>query len=179
MYDFHEDRFNIVEKTAAGEMSIAKQPIPEEVDIVMTHGPPHGHHDNWRTGSGGCDMLMRALKRTKPQMHCFGYIYEGAGTSTLKCSKRNKTLLVNAAVMGGEDEPTDKSINMPIIVDLQVSRKCKAWYERSLTCLMIVVPISLCMSRSLKGVNCCPLAAKFSSSEEASTYHEQPHNQRS
>jgi predicted phosphohydrolase len=126
MYDFHEDRFNNAEQATPGKTSIAKQPIPEEVDIVITHGPPRGHHDKCRTGNARCDMLMRALERTKPQMHCFGHIHEGAGTSTLKWRDGKEILLVNAAVMGGEGDPTDKPTNMPIVVELKIPRTCEA-----------------------------------------------------
>ena len=113
-------------KLLQGKTSIAKEPIPEGVDIFMTHGPPRGYHDRCRTGNVGCDMLMRALERTKPQIHCFGHIHEGAGTSTLKWSNGKETLLVNAAIMGGENDPTDKPTNLPIIVELQLPGICTA-----------------------------------------------------
>jgi Icc-related predicted phosphoesterase len=71
-------------------------------------------------------MLMRALELTKPQMHCFGHIHEGSGTSTLKWRDGKETLLVNAAVMGGEGDPTDKPTNLAIVVELQIPRTCEA-----------------------------------------------------
>lgn len=123
MYEFNEDRFNSAEQVATGKTSIAEQPIRDGVDIVMTHGPPHMHHDKCSTGNAGCDMLMRALERTKPKMHCFGHIHDGAGTSTLKWEGGRETLLVNAAIMGGDGDPTDRLKNMPIIVELDLLKE--------------------------------------------------------
>ena len=125
-YDRNEDRFNNAEQTDTGKRSVAINPIPDGVDIVMTHGPPHMYHDVCNTGNAGCDMLMRAIERVKPKMHCFGHIHEGAGTSIIDwlAEKDNlstpakQTLLVNAAVMGGEEDSHDQPINVPIIVEM-------------------------------------------------------------
>ncbi|TGO21576.1 hypothetical protein BPAE_0212g00180 [Botrytis paeoniae] len=40
-YQINEDRFNDATQVAPGQISIATNHIPEGVDIVMTHGPPH------------------------------------------------------------------------------------------------------------------------------------------
>jgi Icc-related predicted phosphoesterase len=75
-----QDRFNTAEHVASGCHSIAQNPIPSEVDIVMTHGPPHMILDKTVHGdNAGCEMLLRALGRIRPLMHCFGHIHEGHG----------------------------------------------------------------------------------------------------
>ncbi|KAK4458202.1 Metallo-dependent phosphatase-like protein [Cladorrhinum samala] len=50
------------------------------VDVVITHGPPKGVLD--RTCSrqtAGCEHLFAAVARARPRMHCFGHIHEGWG----------------------------------------------------------------------------------------------------
>ena len=78
-YRSDEDRFNEHSRAAKGVTSIATDPIPEGVDIVMTHGPPKGILDLCPQGSVGCENLRRALHRVRPKMHCFGHIHEGYG----------------------------------------------------------------------------------------------------
>ncbi|CEJ86765.1 hypothetical protein VHEMI04199 [[Torrubiella] hemipterigena] len=55
-------------------------------DIVMTHGPPSGILDEARVAwhrfeveHAGCEKLLEAIKRAKPQVHCFGHIHEAWG----------------------------------------------------------------------------------------------------
>ena len=46
----------------------------------MTHGPPAGHLDIVRSGERvGCEHLKKALRRSRPQIHCFGHIHESWG----------------------------------------------------------------------------------------------------
>ena len=47
---------------------------------MMTHGPPHGILDATTTGEKvGCEHLLRAARRCKPRLHCFGHIHEAWG----------------------------------------------------------------------------------------------------
>ncbi|TKA66544.1 hypothetical protein B0A55_08498 [Friedmanniomyces simplex] len=54
--------------------------IDTAVDVVITHGPPHGvldyTHARKRAGSPS---LFAAVARSRPRMHCFGHIHEGWG----------------------------------------------------------------------------------------------------
>jgi len=55
------------------------------VDVVMTHGPPSSVLDAVRPGDHvGCEHLMRAMRRCKPKLHCFGHIHEGWGAQRLE-----------------------------------------------------------------------------------------------
>ncbi|KAI1033631.1 hypothetical protein LB504_012656 [Fusarium proliferatum] len=56
--------------------------IPEETDVVITHGPPQGVCDfAGMTGShAGCPDLRAAVARARPKIHCFGHIHEAWGT---------------------------------------------------------------------------------------------------
>lgn len=72
--------------------------IPEDVDVLITHGPPHGYGDrcadtNMQTRVG-CEDLIQALDRVKPKLHIFGHIHEDPGIW-----HRNETTLVNACVV--------------------------------------------------------------------------------
>jgi Icc-related predicted phosphoesterase len=64
--------------------------IPDDTDVLITHGPPNGILDecpDWhpRFGSNGkqvhagCEKLAEALPRINPKAHIFGHIHEGAG----------------------------------------------------------------------------------------------------
>lgn len=78
-YKPQEDRFNDAQQTK--RTSIATNPIPSGVDIVMTHGPPHSILDQVDGQNLGCANLLHAVSRTKPLMHCFGHIHEGHGAN--------------------------------------------------------------------------------------------------
>lgn len=74
--------------------------IPDDTDILITHGPPKGYLDDvldWARGGHinvGCEHILEAVQRIQPKLHVFGHIHEGSGLATL-----GKTLLVNASVM--------------------------------------------------------------------------------
>jgi hypothetical protein len=54
--------------------------IEEDVDVVVTHGPPIA----WLGGERyGCAMLMRRLWKVKPVLHVFGHVHQGYGVKTL------------------------------------------------------------------------------------------------
>lgn len=82
-YAHHEDRFNAPHQIAPAIKSIATNPIPDSVDIVMTHGPPYGILDWCAQGNVGCSNLLHAICRVKPRMHCFGHIHEGHGIEVI------------------------------------------------------------------------------------------------
>ncbi|KAI1635787.1 ser/Thr protein phosphatase family protein [Biscogniauxia mediterranea] len=53
--------------------------IGDQVDVVITHGPPHGVMDLAQSRRAGCPDLFAALARARPRLHCFGHIHEGWG----------------------------------------------------------------------------------------------------
>ena len=60
--------------------------IPEDTDILVTHGPPHGILDETHyisyVGENphvGCEELFKAVKRIKPRIHIFGHIHHAIG----------------------------------------------------------------------------------------------------
>lgn len=55
--------------------------VPQGVDVLVTHGPPHGILDRtWLLRHVGCEELERALPRIRPGLHVFGHIHEAYGT---------------------------------------------------------------------------------------------------
>lgn len=86
-YEQKDDRFNGPQQVADGVTSIATNPIPADADIVMTHGPPKGILDWCPQGNVGCENLLRAIRRVKPMMHCFGHIHEGNDVEVIDWKK--------------------------------------------------------------------------------------------
>lgn len=90
---FHDWAFNI-HRDVIG-LHWAK--IPDDVQILITHGPPFGIGDLCPGGHVGCQALLERIKDLKDlKMHIFGHIHEGAGHSWFQ----NK-LFVNASVLDG------------------------------------------------------------------------------
>lgn len=87
--------------------------IPNDTDIVITHGPGWGTLDevepSFKRGHLGCEELTKAIARVKPQLHIFGHIHDGYGVK-----KNNDTLFINASTCNEEYEP----INLPVIIDI-------------------------------------------------------------
>ncbi|KAL8829379.1 MAG: hypothetical protein Q9170_006196 [Blastenia crenularia] len=83
-YQRSEDRFNPPN---------AKNPIPSwpDIDILMTHGPPEGILDEAsKEEIVGCEHLLRAVKRCKPRLHCFGHIHEGWGAERMEWTENSE-----------------------------------------------------------------------------------------
>ena len=69
--------------------------IPENTDILITHGPPFGALDATISGNHvGCENLAEVIEKIRPKLHVFGHIHEGHGIVD-----RNGTVFVNASVL--------------------------------------------------------------------------------
>jgi predicted phosphohydrolase len=60
--------------------------IPDDIDILITHGPPEGILDECpdmfnypKMKSVGCPHLIEAVRRVKPKLHVFGHIHDQHG----------------------------------------------------------------------------------------------------
>ena len=50
--------------------------IPQDTDILITHGPLHGILDSTYTGQRvGCEDLYKRVMEVKPKVHCYGHIH--------------------------------------------------------------------------------------------------------
>lgn len=86
--------------------------IPDGIDVLVTHGPPHGILDaienfdgqtqEWGTIYLGCSELLLAIERVKPKLHIFGHIHEGSGEEHY-----GGIHLVNAAIMDKHYDPVN------------------------------------------------------------------------
>jgi Icc-related predicted phosphoesterase len=80
--------------------------IPEDTDIVVTHGPPKGILDlsydkNGKLEYCGCESLRKRIYNINPKLHLFGHIHDNednfnAGTRTLP---GRQTVYSNGACM--------------------------------------------------------------------------------
>ncbi|HLT37854.1 MAG TPA: metallophosphatase domain-containing protein [Enhygromyxa sp.] len=88
--------------------------IPDDTDVLVTHGPPHGILDRtYDHEPVGCEQLRIALGRVRPRVHVFGHIHEGYGAAFV-----DGTLFVNASTCTLAYRPT----NPAIVVDLPIDR---------------------------------------------------------
>jgi Icc-related predicted phosphoesterase len=83
--------------------------IPENTDILVTHGPPFGILDTVGQGHVGCEALLKKVKAVKPRVHVFGHIHESFG------SFENKdTRFINASVLDDEYELRNKPVEFTL-----------------------------------------------------------------
>ena len=97
--------------------------IPNEADVLVTHGPPLGRGDFTRSQvRAGCvNLLEQVQNRIQPRLHVFGHIHEGSGSTfdgetlfvnasncTIKYSPENPCVVV--------DLPHDKNLPARIVV---------------------------------------------------------------
>ncbi len=69
--------------------------IPDDTDILVTHGPPAGILDGNLRGIGvGCEALATRLRTIRPKLHVFGHIHEAVGAENF-----DGTHFVNASVV--------------------------------------------------------------------------------
>lgn len=72
--------------------------IPNDLDVLLTHGPPYGIMD--RTAHGelvGCPDLLKKVQELKPKIHAFGHIHEAYGME-----ERGETVFINASNLDHE-----------------------------------------------------------------------------
>jgi len=70
--------------------------IPSNVDVLITHTPPHGVLDVSSSGLVlGCQHLRKVIDTVKPAVHCFGHVHGSSGVY-----KDEATTFVNAALAG-------------------------------------------------------------------------------
>ncbi|MFW6219891.1 MAG: metallophosphoesterase family protein [bacterium] len=88
--------------------------IPDDTDILITHGPPHGvldfasHHSQEHTGSPS--LYDEVINRIKPKVHVFGHIHEEYGQKEI-----NGIKFVNASVLNARYQ----MVNKPILIEIE------------------------------------------------------------
>lgn len=87
--------------------------IPEDTDVLVTHGPPHGILDevpHGLTGTSehiGCEELRLAVERVRPRLHVFGHIHEGYGVM-----RALGTTFVNACICDAAYRPVNEAVTI-------------------------------------------------------------------
>lgn len=84
--------------------------IPQNIDVLITHGPPFGMLDQIDNGDHvGCKALLNKVNTVQPLYHIFGHIHEGYGINNAK-----NTTFINASLL------TEKYVykNKPIEINL-------------------------------------------------------------
>lgn len=90
--------------------------IPDDTDILVTHGPPLNRLDavSRRYGqkvaveSCGSGALMTRVREVRPKLHVFSHIHEGYGEEHF-----NGTHFINCSHMNGDYDP----VNPPITIE--------------------------------------------------------------
>ena len=78
--------------------------IPNDTDILLTHGPPYGIKDlTSRTENVGCEDLLKRINQIKPKVHCFGHIHEDSGIW-----EENGTKFINASICDFNYKPSNQ-----------------------------------------------------------------------
>jgi predicted phosphohydrolase len=86
--------------------------LPDEIDVLITHGPPLGGLDQNAKGEHlGDEALAEAVRRVRPRVHIFGHIHEGYGRTAW-----GGVIFVNASSCTVRYAPTQA----PIVVELEV-----------------------------------------------------------
>ncbi len=107
--EFHDWAFNLPRGQALADKWAL---IPEDTDLLITHGPPMGLLD--RTCRGlvvGCEDLREAAARVRPALHVFGHIHEEYGVL-----EHDSMLLVNACNCSFRY----KLVNAPTVIDWEI-----------------------------------------------------------
>ncbi len=82
--------------------------IPEDTDILMTHGPVHGILDKTNTGvAAGCEELLKTINNSKIKLHVSGHIHEGYGERVVDGIR-----YINASVL----DIRYRQVNDPVIL---------------------------------------------------------------
>ncbi|MBI2375589.1 MAG: metallophosphatase domain-containing protein [Deltaproteobacteria bacterium] len=85
--------------------------IPEGVDVLVTHGPPHRIGDRTRSSEReGCEDLAARVRELRPLAHLFGHIHEDGGLW-----EREGTTYANVTSWECERSPT--------VIDLDLVRR--------------------------------------------------------
>lgn len=86
-----------------GHMDAIWSHIPEDADIVITHGPPKGVMDLARDHKGnkqveaGCASLRNRIKQVAPAVHAFGHIHDEPGIKNFGRLVKDGTTYINCA----------------------------------------------------------------------------------
>ncbi len=92
------------------KMGMLWEAVPNDVDILVTHGPPLGAGDRVENGNHvGCEFLRKWIEDVQPKLVVCGHIHPGYGIYTI-----GKTIVVNASLCNSKYA----AVNPPIVITL-------------------------------------------------------------
>lgn len=103
---------NMAFNAKPAKMAEVMAKVPDDTDVLITHGPPRGIRDYVPSDdlSVGCLSIQARLGfLNNLKAHVFGHIHEGYG-----CTEKNGVIYANASTCTEKYRPT----NPPIIIDL-------------------------------------------------------------
>ncbi len=106
--EFYDWAFNLPRN---GEVLASRwADIPDNTDILITHGPPHGIRDFTPTNlQVGCELLRSRVFEIRPLLHVFGHIHGAYGGVEV-----DGITFANASICTERYKPTNK----PLVFDL-------------------------------------------------------------
>jgi Icc-related predicted phosphoesterase len=83
--------------------------IPDDTDILITHGPAFGYCDKviGQYDNLGCQLLTNRIKTIKPKIHVCGHIHSGRGYVF-----DGDTHFINASVLDEQYQYTQKPLTV-------------------------------------------------------------------
>jgi len=95
------------------ESALIFNKIPEDTDILITHGPPFGILD-WELGSDGkthfgSKFLLNKVLEIKPKYHIFGHVHHSYGIY-----QTYDTVFINSCIVNNNEDPVNKPVYFEI-----------------------------------------------------------------
>lgn len=105
--EFFDWAFNLPRK--GDELKSKWNAIPNDTDILITHGPAYGYLDKviGRYENLGCELLVDKIKEIKPKIHVCGHIHSGYGYMF-----DGETHFINASVLNEQYAYKNKPITV-------------------------------------------------------------------
>ena len=93
--------------------------IPNELDVLITHGPPYRVLDSapGELHHGGCPQLRAAVIVKRPRLHVFGHVHAAYGTRP-----STNTMFINAALAGEQGNLDKRPITLTICPRTAIDR---------------------------------------------------------
>jgi len=105
--EFYNWAFNLPRN--GWELELKWKDIPDDTDILISHGPPFGHCDITPYGNlnVGCELLRVRVDELKPKIHVFGHVHSGYGYKF-----HNGTHFINASILNERYNYANKPITI-------------------------------------------------------------------
>lgn len=88
--------------------------IPEDTNVLITHGPPAGIRDGDSERAGDPCLRLHIEQLEHLRLHVFGHFHSSYGLTEYEAGEGHRLTFVNAAINTEEYKP----LNNPIVVDI-------------------------------------------------------------